>query len=107
MSGKLGRAVLYARAAVFLLNNRALGLMNETITIVITSVIISLIIGFPIGVLISASPKSNSIVRPILDTCRQYAQLCLPVPAVMLLGLGNVPAVIATTIYAVAARNKA
>lgn len=101
MSKKIGKAVLYS---ALLFSIGALGLwsmMNITLTLIIASVIISIIIGFPIGVLVSASDRLNSFVRPILDTMQTMPVFVYLIPAVMLLGLGNVPAVIATTVYAV------
>lgn len=101
MSKKIGKAILYS---LLLLSIGAMGLwhlMNITLTIIIASVIISILVGFPIGVLVSASDKLNSFVRPILDTMQTMPSFVYLIPAAMLLGLGNVPAVLATTIYAV------
>ena len=65
-----------------------MGLMNITLTIIIASVIISIIIGFPTGVLVSASDRLNSFVRPILDTMQTMPSFVYLIPAAMLLGLG-------------------
>ncbi len=100
-SKKLSRAILYSAALLFI---GAIGLwdmMYETLTIIITSVIISLLIGLPTGIIVSSSKRINSVIRPILDTMQTMPSFVYLIPAVMLLGLGNVPAVIATTIYAV------
>ncbi|MDD2429267.1 MAG: ABC transporter permease subunit [Eubacteriales bacterium] len=97
---KWPRAVLYS---ILLVSIGLIGLWDElydTLALVITSVFISLAIGFPLGVLISFSDRANKIVRPILDTMQTMPSFVYLIPAVMLLGLGNVPAVIATTIYA-------
>ncbi len=101
MSKKLSRSLLYAALLLFI---GAIGLwdkMNDTLTIVIASVIISLLIGLPIGIIISSNRKANAIMRPILDTMQTMPSFVYLIPAVMLLGLGNVSGVIATTIYAV------
>lgn len=101
MSKKIGKALLYS---ALLLSIGAMGLwslMNTTLTIIIASVIISILIGFPVGVLVSSSDRLNSFVRPILDTMQTMPTFVYLIPAAMLLGLGNVPAVIATTVYAV------
>lgn len=101
MSKKILRALFYTALLFFI---GAIGLwemMNQTLTIMITSVMISLLIGLPIGIIISSSKKANTIVRPILDTMQTMPSFVYLIPAVMLLGLGNAPAVIATTIYAV------
>jgi len=100
-SGKWSRALLYALLLFFIGAIGLWQLMNQTLTIVIASVIISLLIGLPVGILISFSRGANTVVRPILDTMQTMPSFVYLIPAVMLLGLGNVPAVIATTIYAV------
>lgn len=76
-------------------------MMNETLSIVITSVIFSLLLGLPIGVGISTSAGANGFVRPVLDAMQTMPTFVYMIPAVMLLGPGKVPAVLATVIYAV------
>lgn len=101
VSKKLSSACLYSALLFFI---GAIGLwdmMYDTLTIIITSVIISLLIGLPAGIIISSGKKTNAIIRPVLDTMQTMPSFVYLIPAVMLLGLGNVPAVIATTIYAV------
>lgn len=98
---KIGRAFFYT-ILLFIVGAMGLwSLMNLTLTIVITSVIISLVIGLPAGILMGISKRSESLIRPVLDTMQTMPSFVYLIPAVMLLGLGNVPAVIATTIYAV------
>jgi len=101
MNKKISRSLLYSAMLFFVGAIGLWAMMYETLTIVITSVIISLLIGLPIGILISSSKKANSVIRPMLDTMQTMPSFVYLIPAVMLLGLGNVPAVIATTIYAV------
>lgn len=100
-SRKWTRAVLYTALLFFIGAMGYWELMNQTLTIIITSVIISLIIGLPTGVLISSSKRANSIVRPILDTMQTLPSFVYLIPAVMFIGLQGPPSVIATTIYAV------
>lgn len=76
-------------------------MMLVTLSIVIASVIISLIIGLPVGILLSGSDRANQIVRPILDTMQTMPVFVYLIPALLLFGTGNAPAVIATVIYAV------
>ena len=99
MTGKPLRALLYA-GMLFLVG--AIGLwshMYTTLSIIITSVFPSLLLGFPLGILISFSDRAGKMVRPVLDTMQTMPSFVYLIPAVMLLGLGNVPAVIATVIY--------
>ena len=94
------RALMYA-AMLFLIGLIGLwNLMYTTLAIIITSVFIALVLGFPLGILISFSARSGRLVRPVLDTMQTMPSFVYLIPAVMLLGLGNVPAVIATVIYA-------
>ncbi|NLL37441.1 MAG: ABC transporter permease subunit, partial [Fretibacterium sp.] len=93
------RALMYAAMLFFI---GLIGLWNPmytTLALIITSVFISLILGFPLGILISFSTRAGKFVRPILDTMQTMPSFVYLIPAVMLLGLGNVPAVIATVIY--------
>lgn len=76
-------------------------MMNETLSIVITAVMLSLSIGLPIGILISTSVRLNNLFRPVLDAMQTMPTFVYMIPAVMLLGPGKVPAVLATVIYAV------
>ena len=75
-------------------------LAMQTLAIVIASVILSLVIGIPTGILMSRSNFVESIVRPILDAMQTMPSFVYLIPALMLFGLGKVPAVFATIIYA-------
>ena len=76
-------------------------MMNETLAVVIAAVGISLMIGLPIGVLVSTSKLANRLLRPFLDAMQTMPTFVYMIPAVMLLGPGKVPAVLATVVYAV------
>jgi ABC-type proline/glycine betaine transport system permease subunit len=99
-SGRASRGLLYS---VLLLLIGFMGLwqlMLETISLVIAAVFISLLIGLPVGMLVSGSEQANSALRPVLDAMQTMPTFVYLIPAVMFFGLGQVPAVIATTIYA-------
>ena len=76
-------------------------MMLITLSIVITSVILSLVLGLPVGILLSGSDRANRIVRPVLDTMQTMPVFVYLIPALLLFGTGNAPAVMATVIYAV------
>lgn len=76
-------------------------LMISTLSIVITAVILSVILGFPLGLLLSLSERANMIMRPVLDTMQTMPVFVYLIPAMILFGLGRVPAVMATVIYAI------
>lgn len=99
-SRKLGKAILYSALLFFIGTMGLWPLMNTTLTIVIASVIISIMIGFPMGIWVSYSDRLDRMIRPVLDTMQTMPSFVYLIPVAMLLGLGNVPAVIATTTYA-------
>ncbi len=82
----------------------AMGLWDQTMTtlaIIITSVAVSLLIGIPIGIVAAKNDRFEAILRPILDGMQTMPSFVYLIPAVFFFGLGKVPAVVATFIYAV------
>lgn len=75
--------------------------MIYTIAIVIISVVVSFLVGLPLGILMAKSQLTEKILKPILDAMQTMPSFVYLIPAIMLFGLGRVPAVFATTIYAV------
>ena len=75
--------------------------MMMTLAIVVTSVIISLLLGIPLGILSAYSDKFSIVMRPVLDAMQTMPSFVYLIPALMLFDMGKVPAVFATTIYAV------
>jgi glycine betaine/proline transport system permease protein len=75
-------------------------LMMYTLAIVLVSVVIALVIGIPCGILISANNILEKISRPILDAMQTLPSFVYLIPAVMFFSMGKVPAVFATTVYA-------
>lgn len=81
----------------------AMGLWEEmmlSLAIILTSVIISIIIGIPLGILSAKSRKVSMVMSPLLDAMQTMPSFVYLIPAVMFFGLGMVPAVFATIIYA-------
>lgn len=76
-------------------------LMMATLAVVLTSVVISVILGIPIGILMAYRPKVDLVMKPILDGMQTMPSFVYLIPAIMLFGLGKVPGVFATTIYAI------
>ena len=72
-----------------------------TLAIIIVAVIISLALGIPTGIIMARSNRVESIFKPILDAMQTMPSFVYLIPALMLFGLGKVPAVFATIIYAV------
>ena len=72
-----------------------------TLSLVIAAVIISLAIGIPTGILMARSNIFEQLLRPLLDAMQTMPSFVYLIPALMLFGLGKVPAAFATIIYAV------
>jgi len=72
----------------------------QTIAIVLVSVVIAIVIGIPLGVAIARGNRARAIVVPILDLMQTIPSFVYLIPAAMLFGLGKVPAVLATVVFA-------
>lgn len=72
----------------------------QTLSIVIVATSFSIIVGVPIGILCSKSKTVDRIIRPILDFMQTLPSFVYLIPAILLFGLGGVPAVISTFIFA-------
>ena len=71
-----------------------------TLALTVSAVIIALALGIPIGILMAKSDLFESIGRPILDAMQTMPSFVYLIPALMFFGLGKVPALFATLIYA-------
>jgi len=73
-----------------------------TLALVLTAVFFCTAIGVPLGILAARSDRFETGLRPILDTMQTTPAFVYLVPIVVLFGIGNVPGVIVTIIFAVA-----
>lgn len=71
-----------------------------TLALIISATAISLVIGLPLGIWTAKNDRVASIVRPTLDFMQTMPAFVYLIPAAMLFGLGRVPGVIATVIFA-------
>jgi glycine betaine/proline transport system permease protein len=99
--GKIRHGILMA-GLIFLIG--VFGFWDDsmrTLAVVIASVAVSLLIGFPTGIIMARSDRVQAILQPFLDGMQTMPSFVYLIPAMMLFGLGKVPAVFATVIYAV------
>jgi glycine betaine/proline transport system permease protein len=83
-----------------------LGLWDEmmnTLVLVLFSTLVSLVVGIPLGILCARRKWLWNGVAPVLDLLQTLPTFVYLVPAFALFGLGMVPAVVATFLFAVAA----
>ncbi len=71
-----------------------------TLAMVVTAVVFCAIVGVPLGIAAARSDRVAAFLRPILDVMQTIPPFVYLVPIVMLFGVGIVPGVIATTIFA-------
>ena len=96
------RMAIFSVAALLLLG--AFGLWEstmETVALIVVTVALSILIAVPMGVWASQNDRLDTLARPILDAMQTMPSFVYLVPAIAFFSLGNVPAVIATLIYAV------
>jgi len=71
-----------------------------TLALVLTALVFCLLLGLPLGVLLASSDLARRLVRPLLDAMQTTPAFVYLVPVVMLFGIGNVPGVIVTIVFA-------
>lgn len=71
-----------------------------TLGLTFSSTLISLLLGVPLGIWSARSERVALITRPVLDFMQTMPAFVYLIPAAMLFGLGRVPGIIATVIFA-------
>ena len=71
-----------------------------TLGLTFSATLISLLMGIPLGIWAAKSERVSTIIRPILDFMQTMPAFVYLIPAAMLFGLGRVPGIIATVIFA-------
>ncbi|WP_137596981.1 ABC transporter permease [Paucilactobacillus kaifaensis] len=74
--------------------------MTQTLTLVLTSSLIALVIGIPLGILMAKNHTFEAIMKPILDFMQTMPAFVYLIPAVAFFGIGMVPGVISSVIFA-------
>lgn len=72
----------------------------QTLAIMLLSTILIVLIGLPIGIFMSRSRLLRYILTPVLDMMQTMPTFVYMIPVLMLFGLGKIPAIIATVVYA-------
>lgn len=71
-----------------------------TLSLVLTSLFFCVLIGLPVGILLARSERLSTWTRPLLDAMQTTPAFVYLIPIVMLFGIGNVPGVVVTVIFA-------
>lgn len=75
----------------------------QTLALVVSATLLCLIIGVPLGILAAHRPWLYTVMRPILDLMQTIPSFVYLIPTLILFGLGVVPGLISTAIFAIAA----
>lgn len=85
---------------VYVYNQNLWSNMMNTFTLIIVASVISIVLGVPLGILMSKSSITEKIIQPILDFMQTMPAFVYLIPAVSFFGIGMVPGVFASVIFA-------
>jgi len=95
------RVAIGSGAGLFLLYNLNIWEPSmHTLAMVISATIVALVIGIPLGIWTARSNTVNKIVMPLLDFMQTMPPFVYLIPAVFFFGIGTVPGLIATVVFA-------
>lgn len=76
---------------------------TETLALVLASTFVSMVVGIPLGIAAARRAWVYAAMRPVLDLMQTIPTFVYLIPALILFGLGMVPGLIATVIFAIPA----
>jgi len=101
ISGKRLGLAAFAVFGLWLIDNQGLwSQFIDTFTLVLIASLLSVIIGVPLGILMAKSKTAETIITPILDFMQTMPAFVYLIPAVAFFGIGMVPGVFASLIFA-------
>lgn len=72
----------------------------QTLAVVLSATLFSILVGVPVGIWCAKSDRIDKAVRPILDFMQTLPSFVYLIPTILLFGIGGVPAVISTFVFA-------
>lgn len=96
-------ALFVAASLLLIINQGYWKQTTETLSLVIAASAVCMAIGVPLGVAAAHRPKLYAAMRPVLDLMQTIPTFVYLIPALILFGLGMVPGLIATVIFAIPA----
>ena len=96
-------AVFVALALLLIMNLGYWADTLETLSLVIVATAVSTLIGVPLGIAAAHRPTLNALLRPVLDLMQTLPTFVYLIPTLVLFGLGVVPGLISTVIFALPA----
>jgi len=96
-------AVFVVAALLFIMNQGYWEPTLETLSLVIVAAVVSALIGVPLGIAAAHRPRLYAALRPVLDLMQTLPTFVYLIPTLVLFGLGVVPGLISTVIFALPA----
>jgi glycine betaine/proline transport system substrate-binding protein len=90
-------------ALLFILNQGYWQPMLETLSLVLMAALFCALIGIPVGIAAAHRPRLFAMLLPVLDLMQTLPAFVYLIPSLVLFGLGPVPGLIATVIFALPA----
>ncbi len=88
---------------LFIMNQGYWAATLETLSLVFVSALFATLIGVPVGIAAAHRPRLYAALRPVLDLMQTLPTFVYLIPTLVLFGLGVVPGLISTVIFAVPA----
>jgi glycine betaine/proline transport system substrate-binding protein len=95
--------VFVVAALLFIMNQGYWIATMETLSLVIAAALVSTLVGVPLGIAAAHHPKLYAFLRPVLDLMQTLPTFVYLIPTLVLFGLGVVPGLISTVIFALPA----
>ncbi len=96
-------AAFVALALLFILNQGYWSATLETLALVLVATMASAAVGVPLGIAAAHRPRLFAAMRPVLDLMQTLPTFVYLIPTLVLFGLGVVPGLISTVIFALPA----
>ena len=98
-----GLVIFVVLSLLFIMNQGYWDATLETLTLVLVAAIIATVIGVPLGIYGAKRPRVYAAMRPVLDLMQTLPTFVYLTPTLVLFGLGIVPGLISTIIFALPA----
>ncbi len=95
--------VIVAACLLFALNQGYWILTMQTLTLVLASCVVCMGVGVPLGIYAAHHPRFYRALTPVLDLMQTLPVFVYLIPVLVLFGLGMVPGLVATVIFAMPA----
>ena len=88
---------------LFIMNQGYWDATLETLSLVTVASVASMVIGVPLGIVAAHRPRFFAALRPVLDLMQTLPTFVYLIPTLVLFGLGVVPGLISTVVFALPA----